>query len=380
MILVINLYSADYEVIAKVESRRKGRLITVLFKDRPQFKKYLIMKNNNPIGLMDIISVVHNYIGPNNFRVIARYRLKNALHGKLIRSGSEIALKGKSKKIKLFVKDEVYKESIDYKKSIYSKTDNRHMLLIPSGKFVFGSDSKRKGRLDEYPKQVIYLPAYYIDKYEVSNGDYKKFIDATNTNPPISWKGGEYNEAYAGYPVLVTYYEAASYAKWAGKRLPNEKEWEKAARGPGIIKNKKPLSAKIYPWGRKFNPARANSIEFWQNKKVGMLIKKKYRMGNIRILPVFLFPQSGASPYGVVNMSGNVMEWTSSWYLPYKGNYHKNVRYGRQYKVVRGGAWFSNRNGIRAANRDIGGIPNLYRDNLAGFRCIKDVSYLDKKE
>ena len=96
------------------------------------------------------------------------------------------------------------------------------------------------------------------------------------------------------------------------------------------------------------------------------------------MLPVKSFKR-GKSPYGVVNMSGNAMEWTTSWYLPYSGNNMVNKNLGTQYRVLRGGAWCSNRRGIKVTARDIGGISNFSKDYIAGFRCLKDISPLDSK-
>ena len=360
----------NYILKGKIESKRKDNLITIIFKNAPVGNKYKIVEKNRKIGNINILSsIFDNRI--KKYRIMANYILFNDNFNSLIRTGNDIVLIKKKGKFKRDFSDPVYVEKIKYFKKIISFVDNREMVFVPAGKFVFGSNS---GDRDEYPPQAVYLNNYYIDKYEVSNRDFKKFIDKTVSKPPSSWKNGKYDEDTEDLPVLVTYYEASAYAKWAGKRLPNEKEWEKAARGAGDIEK---IIGNKYPWGEKFSPERVNSLEFWTNISTGAAIKKKYYIKNSKLLPVFALSSRGMSSYGAVNMSGNAMEWTSDWYLPYKNNFFKNRKYGKQYKVVRGGAFFSNSEKIRTTNREIGGIPNLYNDNIAGFRCIKGTTYLD---
>jgi len=201
------------------------------------------------------------------------------------------------------------------------------MVFVPAGKFLMGSND---GDIDESPQQEEYLPAFWIDKYEVTNADFRKF-DPRFTFP----KGKESN------PVLVTWVQADSYAKWAGKRLPTEVEWEKAARG---------TDGRIFPWGNYWDV----TMTAWDDASpVGIV-------------------SAGISPYGCYDMAGNVWEWTSSWYKPYNGNDVTNLAYGEKYKVIRGGAEFNNRSFFRCAHRyyllpnsTIGGYK-------VGFRCVQD--------
>jgi formylglycine-generating enzyme required for sulfatase activity len=253
------------------------------------------------------------------------------------------------------------------------------MILIPEGKFVFGSNN---GDIDEEPQQILFLDNYYIDKYEVSNANYYYYVKQTNTKPPAAWINGKFVKNTGSFPVLVSWHEAKKYAEWAGKRLPNEQEWEKAARGPGLEKAKKHdetyiyiENPVIYPWGNKYEIERANSIELWESKEAGNKIKKIYTKG---VIPVDSFKKKNKSYYGIINMAGNACEWTSSWYKAYKGSRHSNKKYGTQYKVIRGGAWFNKKYKLRTTNREIGGLPNLYEDNIAGFRCVKDPAMRDK--
>jgi formylglycine-generating enzyme required for sulfatase activity len=199
-----------------------------------------------------------------------------------------------------------------------------------------------------------------MDKYEVSNADYYKFVNNASARPPLSWTDGQFNPLEGDLPVLVTFHEATAYARWAGKRLPTEEEWEKAARGPVGSRTG------MYPWRGRFNPNFANSLEYWRGRQPSLL-------------PVRSF-EGHSSHYGIVNMAGNVAEWTSSWYLPYIGNNMRDDRFGRRFKVVRGGAFYNSRDMLRVTARGLGGYPNLRQDNQFGFRCVKDVTVLDRLE
>ena len=121
------------------------------------------------------------------------------------------------------------------------------MKLIPAGEFTMGSYD---GEEDEQPVHRVWLDAFYLDRHEVTNAEYKHFLDVAGRKPPYNWIGGVYPRGLAEQPVcVVTWDDAADYARWAGKRLPTEAEWEKAARGGLIDKN--------YPWGDEIKPANA---------------------------------------------------------------------------------------------------------------------------
>jgi len=241
----------------------------------------------------------------------------------------------------------------------HSSLPTGEMVFIPSGEFLLGS-SEKDGKVgmfigvDEIPQRRVYLKGFYIDRYEVSNRLYKEFIDATGHVPPAdelgdkySWEGNFPPAGQEDLPVThVSWYDADAYCRWAGKRLPTEEEWEKAARG---------TDGRQWPWG---NDPKENGCNL------------KYT-GPGEILPGGSFPED-LSPYGVYDMCGNVSEWTSSWYLPYPGSTLHRESFGEKYKIVRGGSWvmppvpYS-----RLAYRANSYRPD-YKHRGIGFRCAKD--------
>jgi len=163
------------------------------------------------------------------------------------------------------------------------------MVLVPTGEFKMGSATTDQwADNDEFPQRIVAVPAFYIDELEVSNLEYKRFIDAVNWKPPPPWTDRVYPHGSEFLPVTdVTWWDACAYAQWAGKRLPTEIEWEKAARG---------TDARRFPWGDEFSADRANDSQ--------------------SLMPAGSYP-NGVSPYGVFDMSGNVAEWTATPYEPY---------------------------------------------------------------
>ena len=207
------------------------------------------------------------------------------------------------------------------------------MVLIPAGEFDFGVDG---GSPDERPKRRIKLDAYYIDKFEVTNAQFKLvFPDHT------------FNEQRADYPVSgVGWKQAAEYAEAVDKRLPTEMEWEKAARGS---------RGREYPWGTSFSSEFANvsgDVPEAHLMKIGQF-------------------REGASEYGCMDMAGNVYEWTNDWYNPYPGNTEITIDYGNIYRVLRGGSYLSEPFEARSSKRHFDKLDATRKDY--GFRCAKDI-------
>jgi formylglycine-generating enzyme required for sulfatase activity len=205
----------------------------------------------------------------------------------------------------------------------FKAKDNKEMILIPAGEFLFGAN-----------KQPMTLPAYYIDRTPVTNAEYKVFVDATKADFPSHWRHGKPVPGSESHPVTqVTWFDAVAYAKWAGKRLATSLEWEKAARG---------VDGRIYPWGDTFDKTRLNSGDG----------------GPLNTVPVGQYSPQGDSPYGVVDMSGNVYEWTND------GN--EVITMG-----LRGGSWLDGRDEARtfAVRKH---TPRRKNDFI-GFRCVMDV-------
>jgi len=249
------------------------------------------------------------------------------------------------------------------------------MVLIPAGEFEYGAPEGTPTGLSEEEDGLkqsegtnkVYLSSYYIDKYEVSNGQYKLCQEAGVCTEPydvtsIMYQNYYNNSNYAGFPVIwVSYNQAATFCQWAGKKLPTEAQWEKAARGK---------SMQIYPWGDK-EPE--DNIEAAQANYTAML-------GDVTSVTSF---SDGVSPYGVYNMAGNVAEWTDTWYN-IDSYYHKRTDdvvvedpigpsdSPTQEKVIRGGSWVSLKDEITTYSRDKA-FPTYRYYNL-GFRCVQRVS------
>ena len=239
-------------------------------------------------------------------------------------------------------------------------TDPEGMVLIPAGEFLMGSDkidpNPPKGfvmlkphYLDEHPARRLRLPAYSIDRYEVTNERYGRFVAATRRRPPPFWEAASPPKGHEKDPVTqVSWHDARAYCQWAGKRLPTEAEWEKAARG---------TDGREFPWGNTFDPAKANT---------GIT-------GRDGPAPVGSFA-AGKSPYGAHDMTGNVWEWVEDWYQPYPGGTAQSGYFGEKLKVVRGGGWEAGHhdsdNLYRAAYRFFAPPDAGLTDG--GFRCAKD--------
>ena len=281
------------------------------------------------------------------------------------------------------------------------------MVLIPAGEFLMGSDEmdadgkqeefgfREPMYLDEHPRHKVMLDAFYIDKYEVSNGDYKRFVIENRIDPPPPWVQNGYNATehrLATFPLEIlrrvavdyfqldmdtnqmereailaalkeiqaqrdklpatamSWYDAASYCRWKGKRLPSEAEWEKAARGS---------DGRRYPWGNEWDQAKANVGD--NDEGITM--------------PPGSYSQD-VSVYGVVDLGGNVSEWVNDWYQAYAGAEYQSQFYGDIHKVVKGGGAGVGHYALsyfyRSSRRGQGDPSTLSVD--VGFRCAKSLS------
>lgn len=284
------------------------------------------------------------------------------------------------------------------------------MVRIPAGSFVMGSDKtdtqdtrkefgfQRELYLDEHPEHRATLPAFLIDRHEVTNAAYKKFIVATGAPEPPHWIQNGYNvrdsrlrsfpvddlrsiatryfdldmdtstldrnslldeltriQAYRDtLPVSgVSWYDAYSYCKWAGKRLPAEAEWERAARG---------ADGREFPWGDAWNEQHANSGKTGDDRYFGVVAPGSFAMDR--------------TPEGVYDLAGNVSEWVNDWYQPYPESDYTHEAFGELTKVVRGGGagigHYALSYFFRGARRGYADPSSLSTD--VGFRCAQDAS------
>ncbi len=379
LLAFLNLLAAnEFDILGRIEAVRKWNEVTVIFDAPPQTATYYIIEGGTIYGTLEVRNVEFVRNGNPPYRAVATYRLANQIYAKLVRAGIDVGLPGVAGRSELEFGEAGPGKEKALRAASVSEKDRKAMVLVPEGRFVFGSST---GDRDESPEQVLFLDGFYIDRNEVSNEEYARFIGATNSKPPLSWKGPVYGDGEKDLPVSVTYHEAEAYARWTGKRLPTEEEWEKAARGTGSLPGMEGGASYNYPWGRDFDPERGNCAEFWADEKTGAHIKMRFEVTVGGLMPVTAFDPEGASPCGAINMAGNAREWTSSWYMPYRGNKSRQGKeyrmYGKQFKVVRGGAWYSTRYRMRVSSREVGGVPNLHSDNLAGFRCVRDPDPLD---
>ncbi len=259
------------------------------------------------------------------------------------------------------------------------------MVLVPGGETKIGISKKKlryvvrniggskKYHKSARPVHKVYIKPFYIDIYEVTNEKYAKFLNAEKKHKAgdkvwinlggvadegdekcrIKLDGDSYKVAsgYEKYPVIfVSWYGASAFAKWEGKRLPTEYEWEKAARG---------YEKFLFPWGNSYRKKYANCA----------------KEGPFKTVIVGAFNPKNMSPFGCYDMAGNVLEWTSSEYLPYpksrfKDEFYSGSGYGKRY-VARGGSWFVDEDECVTTKRFRYSPVGMFED--IGFRCVKDV-------
>jgi gamma-glutamyl hercynylcysteine S-oxide synthase len=214
------------------------------------------------------------------------------------------------------------------------------MVFVPGGVFRMGVD---EGDAYESPAHEVKIAPFFMDRTEVSNAQYDEFLKATNHAAPPDWKSGKYPVGTADFPVVnVSWQDANDYAAWAGKRLPTEAEWEYAARA----KDGRP-----YPWGSNWDTTKANTSESNLNHPVEV---NSY--GN------------AANPFGLLNLSGNVWEWTAGEVVSYKDS---NITLAPG-KVIRGGAFYAPKE--RATTTFRGFAPPDKQAAGIGFRCVKNAA------
>jgi formylglycine-generating enzyme required for sulfatase activity len=238
------------------------------------------------------------------------------------------------------------------------------MVYVPGGEFQFlvynrwreglNNEQFEMGPLGQWyvTEKVVNLKPYFIDKTEVTNAQFKKFLDASGYKPEYDnnflkhWKGGTYPSGQADHPVIwVDLEDAKAYARWAGKEIPTEAQWQMAAQG---------RDGRLYPWGNEYDLKKAN-VRTNGPRKVTDL-------------------EEGASPYGCLNMVGNVWEWTDS--------KHDDGRHWFSY--LRGGSWYQP---VKSTWYTESGLftnfqrlkywwlsPGLNRNETIGFRCVKNIT------
>ena len=228
--------------------------------------------------------------------------------------------------------------------------DGAEMVWVQTGEFLMGSND---GPDNSRPQRKVYLDGYWIYRHEVTVAQYRKFCEQTGRNMPNAPSWGWEDK----HPMVhVTWEDAADYAKWAGVSLPTEAQWEKAARG---------TDARRYPWGNKWDPSKCNLNSEWEESPK-------------RTQPVGSYP-TGASPYGCMDMAGNVWEWCADFY---KADYY-NESPSRNpagpasgsAHAMRGGSWYELNDGglflgsFFCASRYVVDFSSYSNLDL-GFRCV----------
>jgi formylglycine-generating enzyme required for sulfatase activity len=256
---------------------------------------------------------------------------------------------------------------------------DRCAVLIPAGEFPMGSPA---GRADEQPARLVYLDAFFLDRYEVTNAQYHRFLRAVGRPAPPHWPADTYPPGQPDLPVVgVSWQDANDYCAWAGKRLPTEAEWEKACRGE---------AGQTYPWGEVWNSTRANvdrSAErsqatpyasAWEEAWTALQVTPGPGARGLRPVGSYL---TGASPYGILDLVGNASEWLADYYswsgygdLPLRNPVGMGPPWNR---VVRGNSWYDPygeagrvADSSRCAARN---SSHTAFDPRVGFRCARSL-------
>jgi formylglycine-generating enzyme required for sulfatase activity len=249
--------------------------------------------------------------------------------------------------------------------SVSDGVDKSNMVMVPAGEFEMGITENDARKIveanpnfadyewfaDEMPKHKVWLDEFYLDKNEVTNKEFKEFVNQTGYKSEGDWEK-YYSDGQDDYPVIgVTWTDANEYCKWVGKRLPTEAEWEKAAKGGNDY---------LYPWGNE-------------------IITGNENCQTEGLKPVGSFPPN---KYGIYDLGGNAFEICSDWY---DENYYHNSPYknpqgpeGGQFHVMRGGSWFVNCNFYSRTSRRAHYDQSVQSSkNVVGFRCAYSESESD---
>jgi formylglycine-generating enzyme len=284
------------------------------------------------------------------------------------------------------------------------------MVEIPGGQFTMGTPSYALDQIadqqhyprswfeDEEPQHVVSVDSFFLDLYLVTNQEFDAFVRATGYQTIAEERGYGlvYGDSFwaevvdacwsrpggpgteigrrGDHPVVhIAHADATAFAEWAGKRLPTEEEWEYAACGP---------TYRCWPWGDEWDRSRAVTAEYWSSTNVADLAGWRNWWAHYRETrgatpgtePVGTVGSKGRSPFGVYDLAGNALEWTSSWYQLYSRDSIYDEMYhfieGR-YVVLKGGSWMNFRFQVRCAER-IPTDPHGYSTFATGFRCARD--------
>lgn len=231
------------------------------------------------------------------------------------------------------------------------KGDEAPMAAIPEGEFWMGRDGM-EALEDERPRHKVWLDSYSIDIYEVTTSRYARFLAASGRTPPWMWETVKL-EIHSDRPVIgMDWEDADAYCKWAGRRLPTEAEWEKAARG---------TDERLYPWGNQVPTAALANFALGSRFSYSQALMPVGHYQNVK------------SPYGLYDMAGNVWEWVQDWY---EGRYYERSaernpqgpEHG-QFKVLRGGSWSELPKYLLTYGRFK--LPLKTRNSYTGFRCAQ---------
>lgn len=235
-------------------------------------------------------------------------------------------------------------------------SDEALMVLISAGEFWMGSPEDESRSKDERPRHKVFLDSFYLDTFEVTTEQYAQFMSSKSHTPPEFWDQVDLSRDKNKPVVGVSWQDANDFCVWAGKRLPTEAEWERAARGTDERK---------YPWGQE--PPSTHIANFDQKPTP----EKVY---SDRLKPVGSY-ENGKSPQGVYDMAGNVWEWVGDWYDKkyYRVSPKKNPKGPErgEEKVMRGGSWDDHPSPLRSSDRSK--LLPSERNDSVGFRCAKDV-------